>query len=92
MIRTQKSLNLPVTIKPTLVCLLWLISWAIPFAAYGEQASLKGYHHRFQNAEQWAKIFDDPDRDQWQQPEKVIAQFKIQPNTKDSVKNNFQKS
>ena len=33
-----------------------------------------GHHgrHRFEDAEQWAKHFDDPSRDQWQKPEAVI--------------------
>lgn len=31
------------------------------------------FHHRFQNAEQWAKKFDEPARDEWQKPEQVIA-------------------
>jgi cyclopropane fatty-acyl-phospholipid synthase-like methyltransferase len=29
--------------------------------------------HRFDNPEQWAKMFDDPARDAWQMPDKVIA-------------------
>ncbi|MEM9454778.1 MAG: class I SAM-dependent methyltransferase [Myxococcota bacterium] len=29
-------------------------------------------HHRFENAEQWAKKFDDPSRDKWQRPDAVI--------------------
>jgi ubiquinone/menaquinone biosynthesis C-methylase UbiE len=28
--------------------------------------------HRFENAEEWAKSFDDPARDAWQMPERVI--------------------
>ena len=30
-------------------------------------------HKRFEEAEKWAKSFDDPARDKWQMPEKVIA-------------------
>jgi ubiquinone/menaquinone biosynthesis C-methylase UbiE len=30
-------------------------------------------HHRFDNAQEWAKSFDDPARDAWQMPDKVIA-------------------
>lgn len=36
-------------------------------------------HHRFDNAEQWAKVFDDPARDAWQQPERVIAALELSP-------------
>ena len=33
--------------------------------------------HRFQDAAQWAKDFDDPARDAWQRPAEVIAAMKI---------------
>lgn len=35
--------------------------------------------HRFQNAEQWAKEFDDPARDAWQRPADVVQALKIAP-------------
>jgi ubiquinone/menaquinone biosynthesis C-methylase UbiE len=35
--------------------------------------------HRFQNAEQWAKEFDDPARDAWQKPAEVIAALRLSP-------------
>lgn len=35
--------------------------------------------HRFEHADEWAKQFDDPSRDAWQQPDKVIAALKLQP-------------
>jgi ubiquinone/menaquinone biosynthesis C-methylase UbiE len=36
-------------------------------------------HHRFDNAEAWAKVFDDPARDVWQQPDRVIAALQLAP-------------
>jgi ubiquinone/menaquinone biosynthesis C-methylase UbiE len=36
-----------------------------------------GYHRRFDDAEHWAKIFNDPARDEWQKPDKVIGAFKL---------------
>jgi ubiquinone/menaquinone biosynthesis C-methylase UbiE len=36
-------------------------------------------HHRFENADQWAPIFDDPKRDQWQRPDAVVAALALQP-------------
>lgn len=33
--------------------------------------------HRFENAEAWSKIFDDPTRDAWQQPDRVIASLAL---------------
>jgi ubiquinone/menaquinone biosynthesis C-methylase UbiE len=35
--------------------------------------------HRFENADQWAKVFDDPARDAWQQPDAVIAALALTP-------------
>jgi 2-polyprenyl-3-methyl-5-hydroxy-6-metoxy-1,4-benzoquinol methylase len=38
-----------------------------------------GMHHRFDNADEWAKVFDDPTRDAWQEPDKVIAALELAP-------------
>ncbi len=38
-----------------------------------------GMHHRFDDAEAWAKVFDDPARDQWQQPDRVLAMLELTP-------------
>jgi ubiquinone/menaquinone biosynthesis C-methylase UbiE len=35
--------------------------------------------HRFDNAAEWARNFDDPSRDAWQMPDKVIAALKLKP-------------
>lgn len=32
----------------------------------------EGFHHRFDDAEKWAKRFDDPKRDAWQKPAEVV--------------------
>jgi SAM-dependent methyltransferase len=37
------------------------------------------YHRRFEDAEHWAKVFDDPARDAWQQPEAVISALSLSP-------------
>lgn len=34
-------------------------------------------HHRFENAEEWAARFEDPERDAWQKPDEVIAAMDI---------------
>lgn len=44
-------------------------------AQHGEQHM----HGRFDDAEKWSKIFDDPARDAWQKPEEVIAVLKLAP-------------
>jgi len=38
-----------------------------------------GMPHRFDNADEWAKEFDDPARDQWQAPDKVVAALALAP-------------
>lgn len=38
-----------------------------------------GMHHRFEDADAWAKVFDDPARDAWQQPDQVIAALALTP-------------
>lgn len=38
-----------------------------------------GMPHRFENAEQWAKSFDDPARDAWQRPDDVLAALGLRP-------------
>ncbi len=45
-----------------------------------------GHHgampHRFENAEEWAKRFEDPARDAWQQPDAVVAALALKPAAK----------
>ncbi len=38
-----------------------------------------GMPHRFEHADEWAKVFDDPARDAWQQPDVVIAELALTP-------------
>ena len=39
-----------------------------------------GHHeHRFQDAERWARDFDDPARDAWQKPDEVIRALALAP-------------
>jgi len=37
------------------------------------------HHHRFGDADKWAKVFDDPARDAWQKPHEVIMALKLAP-------------
>ena len=51
----------------------------------GHDAKWEGEHahgegplgHRFDNAEEWAKRFDDPKRDEWQKPAEVVASMAL---------------
>ena len=36
-----------------------------------------GMHHRFEDAEKWAGIFEDPERDAWQKPDELIRSLEI---------------
>lgn len=38
-----------------------------------------GYHKKFDNPEDWAKVWDNPERDKWQKPQEVITALKIKP-------------
>jgi SAM-dependent methyltransferase len=58
-----------------LACALTVLSLAA-HAQRGHQPM----HQRFEDAEQWAKVFDDPERDAWQKPDEVIRALKLAPN------------
>jgi hypothetical protein len=40
-----------------------------------------GGHHRFTDAETWAKMFEGPERDAWQKPEAVIKALDLKQDT-----------
>jgi cyclopropane fatty-acyl-phospholipid synthase-like methyltransferase len=46
-----------------------------PAAAQAPQT----HQHSFGGAEQWAKVFDDPERDAWQKPHEVIQALALKP-------------
>jgi predicted methyltransferase len=55
-----------------------LLAWAaLPFTATAQ--SPHTHQHSFGNAEKWAQVFDDPDRDAWQKPHEVIQALKLKP-------------
>jgi SAM-dependent methyltransferase len=39
------------------------------------------HQHRFGDAERWAHVFDDPERDAWQKPHQVIQALALKPST-----------
>jgi cyclopropane fatty-acyl-phospholipid synthase-like methyltransferase len=57
------------------VALLYALLWAAPVAAQTHHT----HQHSFEGAEQWAKEFDDPDRDAWQKPHEVIQALALKP-------------
>lgn len=60
-------------------------SGSTPPPAQGDHHHHHGQHghhggplvHRFEKADDWAKEFDDPARDEWQKPAEVVASMKI---------------
>ena len=50
-----------------------------PEHPHGAHHGAGGMQHRFEDAAQWAKVFDDPARDAWQQPDRVIAALELSP-------------
>jgi cyclopropane fatty-acyl-phospholipid synthase-like methyltransferase len=49
--------------------------WATPVTAQ----AFHTHQHSFEGAEQWAKMFDDPERDAWQKPHEVIQALALKP-------------
>ena len=58
-----------------LLAVLTLVASGSLVAQHGEQHM----HQRFDDAEKWAKVFDDPARDAWQKPAEVIAALRLAP-------------
>jgi cyclopropane fatty-acyl-phospholipid synthase-like methyltransferase len=46
-------------------------------AAHGPHQ--QGFHHRFEDASHWAQVFDDPARDAWQRPARVVELLALRP-------------
>lgn len=52
----------------------------LAFLAAAAPALAQDHHyHRFNDAQKWAKVFDDPARDEWQKPAEVVAALKLAP-------------
>lgn len=65
------------------LCLAW--SCAAPSSSEHHASHHHAVHHgshRFEGAERWAAMFDDPGRDAWQRPEEVVALMKVAPGGK----------
>lgn len=50
-------------------------------AAMGQQhgAHKKGHHHGERSAEEWIRSLENPERDEWQQPARVVESLRLQP-------------
>ncbi|WP_309891662.1 class I SAM-dependent methyltransferase [Archangium sp.] len=77
-----------------LLCLLTALLLCTTACKHGEShgAAQSGTHggghhgggmpHRFENAEEWAKRFEEPERDAWQKPDEVVAALALAPEAK----------
>jgi predicted methyltransferase len=61
--------------RALLISLGGMLFPALPAAAQSPHT----HDHSFGDAQQWAKIFDDPKRDAWQKPHEVIQALKLKP-------------
>ncbi len=52
--------------------LLWLLAGAVLLSGAARAQSPHTHQHSFGDAEKWAHVFDDPQRDAWQKPHEVI--------------------
>ena len=60
----------------------WLARLLLAFCAAGPPAAAQAPHthqHGFGDAERWAHVFDDPQRDAWQKPHQVIQALALKP-------------
>lgn len=49
------------------------------FAALAAAQTPNTHRHSFGDAERWAHVFDDPERDKWQKPHEVIQALALEP-------------
>jgi cyclopropane fatty-acyl-phospholipid synthase-like methyltransferase len=57
----------------TNACMLGFALAAAPLHAQHPHKADSGHSHRFDDPKKWSGTFDDPERDKWQMPERIIA-------------------
>jgi ubiquinone/menaquinone biosynthesis C-methylase UbiE len=58
---------------------LQVVLFALSLAPVPAQEHDATIHHRFDDVDHWVKVFDDPARDAWQKPEKVVRFLHVGP-------------
>jgi len=58
--------------------LLFLVALSVSIGAALGQAP-HSHQHQFGDADQWAAVFDDPKRDEWQKPNEVVKALGLKP-------------
>jgi SAM-dependent methyltransferase len=51
-------------------------------ANFASAQSPQDHQHAFRDAEKWAHVFDDPERDAWQKPHEVIQALALKPDAR----------
>jgi cyclopropane fatty-acyl-phospholipid synthase-like methyltransferase len=64
-----------------LVCFLVFINSSYAADKKYHHKKGRGQHHRFDNAKKWSKIFEDSNRDKWQNPDLVLKTVGIKKNS-----------
>jgi cyclopropane fatty-acyl-phospholipid synthase-like methyltransferase len=59
--------------------LAWGLAALLLFEPALAQQGEQRHHRRFEDAEKWSRVFDDPARDAWQKPAQVIHSLKLSP-------------
>lgn len=57
----------------------WLLALIALTAAACAGPGQGDHQHAFRDAERWARVFDDPERDAWQKPDQVIQALALAP-------------
>ncbi len=63
----------------TIVCALGLLLITAPLHAQHDQQSGHAHSHSFDDPNKWSATFDDPKRDKWQMPDRIIAALALRP-------------
>ena len=59
-----------------------VLAQTAPMHLPGDAGQSNGsFHRRFDDAEKWAKVFDDPARDEWQKPDEVVDALGLKPDS-----------
>ncbi len=61
-----------------LICSAFLLA-LMPAGLVAAERFRATTHHSFEDVEHWRKVFDDPEREAWQQPDRVIAALDLAP-------------
>jgi arsenite methyltransferase len=62
-------------IVPILIAAIAGFATAVALAQVAELSA----HHSFANIEHWARVFESPERDAWQKPDKVVHALDLEP-------------